>query len=720
MIPISSTTSIVAYEGDGATRDYTFSFPYLDPSHVVTYVDEVVVAHTLTGQQIVRFNTTPANGAYVEIRRQTPSDPIEVIPDGGVITDELLQINEDQARYIAEEARDLAEPALRYSPVLGAYNARNRRIARVASAVDANDAVIKGDVDTAIATAIGGDALGNVVAAANALATQVHADRLDVDDKAAQIAAALGTATSLAATAAAGPSGATICQRITDFLGSDGWTAGSDNPVTTAGKRNRWRFRPRRPMIITGTVGMCEIQFRTTADTPEQATGGTSFTDSQAGGSWISGAALFDNTLTGTGPSTPMLNSTGAASPAKAGYIFATAKAVAQVAIYGHPTDTSSPTLFDVQYSDDGTNYTTAATFTSTGWTPNEQRTFNLPGGIGSHRWWRLLLKASSQPQNAITVQEIQFRSVPGTPEYHTAEANKIFATGVAWTNTAQLFDGTITGQTCQISSTTAQTLDAAPTWAGIYFAAVKDVQEVAITAGMTAGANNGVADFDIDYSDDGSTWVTALSVYNQTTWAANETRTFLMPATPPALGSAEQTFNADGTWTRPTKGRVAFIQCWGAGGGSNGGGGGYTERLVQLVSLPGTVAVTVGLGNAGANGGASSFGSYLSAPGGQAGATTGGNGGGSLGIITPEIGEGHGGYSGVPATGGFHYGGGGTVSGTGGSSVYGGGGGSPTTAGTSLFAGRGGYPSNPPVAPAGGGGPSQAGATGRVVITVW
>lgn len=94
--------------------------------------------------------------------------------------------------------------------------------------------------------------------------------------------------------------------------------------------------------------------------------------------------------------------------------------------------------------------------------------------------------------------------------------------------------------------------------------------------------------------------------------------------------------YTAGGNSTVPWWARRARVAVWGAGGsgggssslsfpGGGGGPGGYGEGTYQV--WPGTVIpVTVGTGTAGANGGSSSFGTYLSCTGG----TKGGEGTGS------------------------------------------------------------------------------------------
>lgn len=199
------------------------------------------------------------------------------------------------------------------------------------------------------------------------------------------------------------------------------------------------------------------------------------------------------------------------------------------------------------------------------------------------------------------------------------------------------------------------------------------------------------------------------------------------------------QTFNASGTWTKPSSGNWAFVQAWGAGGsggssnnntggrGGGGGGGAYISAWIRLSLLGATETVTIGAGGAAVSGavngnvgGNSTFGSWVTGfgggggtgtstnnagagggGGGQGAAGTAGSGTGGRGVTTNTVCSG--GASGVPggdgtidsgAGGGSsgggpggkgYYGGGGAGSGSGvssnpgavgGNSVYGGGGG--------------------------------------------
>ena len=140
--------------------------------------------------------------------------------------------------------------------------------------------------------------------------------------------------------------------------------------------------------------------------------------------------------------------------------------------------------------------------------------------------------------------------------------------------------------------------------------------------------------------------------------------------------------FTGSGTYTVPTGATQLFVKLVGGGGGSAGyceagGAGGYAEQFVTDVSAGQTISVTVGSGGSGVTyytsggaGGTSSFGSYVSATGGNGSNSsyshTGGHGGiGSGGVLNIKGGggTGHGNHhgSGPAGRGGSSYFGGGT-----------------------------------------------------------
>lgn len=240
--------------------------------------------------------------------------------------------------------------------------------------------------------------------------------------------------------------------------------------------------------------------------------------------------------------------------------------------------------------------------------------------------------------------------------------------------------------------------------------------------------------------------------------------------------GSSQITYTTAGaaTWTKPTSGSVAYIQCWGAGGSGGrdsgnqaggGGGGAYSAVFLPLSGLASSVTVTIGAGGAsqgsnvgGSAGGNSSFGSYLVAYGGVGGfigtsAVFGGGGGGQgsapslnvggtdlAGQATVATGAGGNGNSTTTAGSAGDQGGGGgggaatgtTGTGDGGPSIYGAGGGGGSSpgghqgvGGTSAYGGNGGNHQASGAQPGGGGGgatsgSSGAGGNGKCIVTTW
>lgn len=211
------------------------------------------------------------------------------------------------------------------------------------------------------------------------------------------------------------------------------------------------------------------------------------------------------------------------------------------------------------------------------------------------------------------------------------------------------------------------------------------------------------------------------------------------------------QQITSSGTWTNPG-GSFTLVEAWGGGGGganntwsstgeTGGGGGEYVWALFATSTLGATETVTIGAGGAGAanastadgsTGGTTTFGSWLSALGGNPGKT--GAAGAyitvprspaafsadtALGVfVLPQAGMGFTGAGGKTVYGGGGGGGSNTGGSTGGTSEIGGdGGGGNNTLNT---AGTGG------AAPAGGGGGSGnnggggAGARGEVRVWTW
>ncbi|MCA2014464.1 hypothetical protein LCM17_23465 [Cereibacter sphaeroides] len=207
--------------------------------------------------------------------------------------------------------------------------------------------------------------------------------------------------------------------------------------------------------------------------------------------------------------------------------------------------------------------------------------------------------------------------------------------------------------------------------------------------------------------------------------------------------------FTASGTWNAPDlpDDTPVFVEAWGGGGGGHtatpgggGGGGGYAARMFRLGDLPSSVTCSIGSGGAaGAAGGNTTFGAFLTAyRGGRghhgSGSPFGGGGGGTSDVGTdatsaiPGNGGFQGGGGGGQDAGGLHGGAGGgsgEIDPEGGQAVYGGAGGGASlgglahSGGTSKHGGAGGDGGVAGSAPGGGGGAAAPGARGEIRIWI-
>ena len=100
--------------GDGATRNFTFSFDYFDRDDIQVFIDGTLVTNWVLGQggNAVSLPTPPATGTKVTIKRVTPTIPKVTYKDGAVLTNEQLNLSQQQTLYLTEEALDRSERAI--------------------------------------------------------------------------------------------------------------------------------------------------------------------------------------------------------------------------------------------------------------------------------------------------------------------------------------------------------------------------------------------------------------------------------------------------------------------------------------------------------------------------------------------------------------------------------------------------------------------------------
>jgi len=108
----------IDYTGDGVTTDFSFSFPYLQESHVILDIDGTQYDTSSTGGTtftiesgpVVRVNTAPANGAVIRIYRNSrglDNDDLDALydfTDGSVVTEDQLDGIYLHNLYLAQES----------------------------------------------------------------------------------------------------------------------------------------------------------------------------------------------------------------------------------------------------------------------------------------------------------------------------------------------------------------------------------------------------------------------------------------------------------------------------------------------------------------------------------------------------------------------------------------------------------------------------------------
>lgn len=148
-------STIIIYEGDGTTTDFTVPFDYLKKSFVTVRLG---AGTTLTGgdygdtgsdyyfldKTTIRLKVAPASGESLTIRRYTSAtERVVTFKDASILKATDLDTSQLQAFHIAEEGRDILEDSLSVNRE-GNWDAKGKRITNVGAPVADNDAVTYG------------------------------------------------------------------------------------------------------------------------------------------------------------------------------------------------------------------------------------------------------------------------------------------------------------------------------------------------------------------------------------------------------------------------------------------------------------------------------------------------------------------------------------------------------------------------------------------------
>ena len=148
-------STIIIYEGDGTTTDFTVPFDYLKKSFVTVRLG---TGTTLTGgdygdtgsdyyfldKTTIRLKVAPASGESLTIRRYTSAtERVVTFKDASILKATDLDTSQVQAFHIAEEGRDILEDSLSVNRE-GNWDAKGKRIINVGDAVSDGDAMTYG------------------------------------------------------------------------------------------------------------------------------------------------------------------------------------------------------------------------------------------------------------------------------------------------------------------------------------------------------------------------------------------------------------------------------------------------------------------------------------------------------------------------------------------------------------------------------------------------
>ena len=172
--------SFVEYTGNGSSTTFTVPYDYISQTHVFAYLDGVLTtAYTWPTSSSIQFTVAPANGVFIKIARSSsPETPLVVYQDGSTLTQDQLQLADDQKFFLVQEALDTTEANLSQT-IAGVYDAGNKRIINVADPIDAQDAVTKAYVDSTLPAAQAAAAASASAASGSASAAATTYDEFD-------------------------------------------------------------------------------------------------------------------------------------------------------------------------------------------------------------------------------------------------------------------------------------------------------------------------------------------------------------------------------------------------------------------------------------------------------------------------------------------------------------------------------------------------------------
>jgi hypothetical protein len=190
------------------------------------------------------------------------------------------------------------------------------------------------------------------------------------------------------------------------------------------------------------------------------------------------------------------------------------------------------PGTFNLDYSDDGSSWTTGASFSGITWSSGQTQTF-ATGAASAHLYWRINTSATQEGVgSAIYIANIALHATSGGANLVQGTAT---ATSVL-TNSNTDSASSAAEFAPVVGSWQANTGVSAASWYYNFGAGLTpNIVEVAMTGAGGANANDSQSPtaFSVIYSDDGVTWYTAYS-FSGVTWSSKyQVRVFDIPQPP-------------------------------------------------------------------------------------------------------------------------------------------------------------------------------------------
>ena len=173
--------SFVRYTGNGSTTAYSIPFSYRSTADLTTTIAGVANTNfTLNAAgTTLTFDTAPANGAAIEIRRRTSQGSrLTDYASGSVLTESDLDTDSTQAFMMGQEAIDDAGDVIKLSNTNFQWDAQSKRVTNVADPTSAQDAATKNYLENTWLSASDKTTLNNVnsnIAAINTVNSNMSA-----------------------------------------------------------------------------------------------------------------------------------------------------------------------------------------------------------------------------------------------------------------------------------------------------------------------------------------------------------------------------------------------------------------------------------------------------------------------------------------------------------------------------------------------------------------